>query len=131
MIPHINSYETMKTQTKLALAAILLTTTVAAHADWVNGYYRGSGTYVAPHYRTSANGSVYDNLSYRGYPSQQPGYLAPHSYGSTRVVPYSFSGTSTSYGNTTYHNYRSSYGGSLSGKTTTFGNTSFTTLQGR
>ena len=38
----------MKTLTKLALAAVLLTTTVAARADWVNGYYRSSGTYVAP-----------------------------------------------------------------------------------
>ena len=71
----------MKTLTKLALAAVLLTTTVAARADWVNGYYRSSGTHVAPYYRTPANGIPYDNLSYRGYPSQQPGYVSPRSYG--------------------------------------------------
>ena len=121
----------MKALTKLALAAVLLATATAARADWVSGHYRSSGTYVAPHYRTPANATPYDNLSYRGYPSQQPGYLAPHRHGSTPVTPYNLSGTSTSYGNTTYHNYRSSSGGSLSGTTTHFGNNSFTTLHSR
>ena len=71
----------MKNLTKLALAAVLLTTAVAANAQIVNGYFRNNGTYVAPHYRTPANGTPYDNLSYRGYPSQQPGYVSPRSYG--------------------------------------------------
>ena len=31
------------------------------------GYYRSNGTYVAPHVRTAPNGTVTDNLSYRGY----------------------------------------------------------------
>ena len=110
----------MKALTKLALAVVLLATATAARADWVSGYYRSSGTYVAPYYRTPANGTLYDNFSYRGYPSQQPGYVSPRSY----------SGTSTSYGNTTYHNYRSSYGGSLSGTTTRYGKNSYTTLKG-
>ena len=122
----------MKTLTKLALTAVLLTTAVAAQAQWVNGYTRSSGTYVTPYYRTPANGSVYDNLSYRGYPSQQPGYVSPRSYGSGScyTAPSTFSGTSTSYGNTTYHSYRSSYGGSLSGTTTRYGNSSYTSLAG-
>ena len=120
----------MKALTKLALAAVLLATATAARADWVSGYSRSSGTYVAPHYRSLANGTPYDNLSYRGYPSQQPGYLSPHRYGSTPVTPYNLSGTSTSYGNTTYHNYRSSYGDSLSGTTTRYGNSSYTSLYG-
>ena len=47
----------------------------------VSGYYRSSGTYVAPHLRTAPNDTVTDNLSYRGYPSQQPGYVSPRSYG--------------------------------------------------
>lgn len=55
----------MKALTKLVLAALILTTTVAAQADWVRGYVRSNGTYVAPHYRTPANGTPYDNLSYR------------------------------------------------------------------
>ena len=71
----------MNSLTKLALAAVLLTTAAGAQAQIVNGYFRNNGTYVAPHYRTPANGIVYDNLSYRGYPSQQPGYISPRSYG--------------------------------------------------
>ena len=71
----------MKTLTKLALAAVMLTSAFAAQADWVSGHFRGNGTYVMPYYRTSANGIPYDNLSYRGYPSQQPGYISPRNYG--------------------------------------------------
>jgi hypothetical protein len=33
----------------------------------VHGYYRSTGTYVAPHVRTAPNGIVTDNLSYCGY----------------------------------------------------------------
>lgn len=81
----------MKTLTKLALAVLILTTAVAAQAENVSGYTRSNGTYVAPHYRTPANGTPYDNLSYRGYPSQQPGYVSPSSYGlgssSSRPTP--------------------------------------------
>ena len=71
----------MKTLTKLALAAVLLTTAAAAHAETVRGHFRSNGTYVAPYYRTPANGTPYDNLSYRGYPSQQPGYISPRKSG--------------------------------------------------
>ncbi len=123
----------MNTLTKLALAAVVLTTAAAAPAQTVRGYVRSNGTYVAPHYRTPANGTVYDNQSYRGYPSQQPGYVSPRSYGGcadTYSTPYSVAGSSTRYGNTTYHNYRSSYGGSLSGSTQNYGNSSYTTLYG-
>jgi hypothetical protein len=33
----------------------------------VSGYYRSTGTYVAPYVRTAPNSTVTDNLSYRGY----------------------------------------------------------------
>ena len=33
----------------------------------VRGYYRSSGTYVAPYVRTAPNWTPTDNLSYRGY----------------------------------------------------------------
>jgi len=46
----------------------------------VSGYYRSTGTYVAPHDRTAPNGTVTDNLSYRGYGTSG---LCP----SLRVVP--------------------------------------------
>src|SRR6266404_3348964 len=51
----LNKNKNMKTLSKLALAALFLTTTVAAQADWVSGHFRTSGTYVAPYYRTPAN----------------------------------------------------------------------------
>ncbi len=70
----------MKILNKLALAAVLLSSTLAAQADWVSGHFRSNGTYVAPYYRTPANGTPYDNLSYRGYPSQQPGYISPRTW---------------------------------------------------
>ena len=70
----------MKTLTKLALAVVILATSLAAQAETVRGHFRSNGTYVMPYYRTPANGIPYDNLSYRGYPSQQPGYISPRSY---------------------------------------------------
>ena len=70
----------MKTLTKLALSALMLITAFAAQADWVSGHFRSNGTYVMPYYRTPANGIPYDNLSYRGYPSQQPGYVSPRAW---------------------------------------------------
>jgi hypothetical protein len=33
----------------------------------VDGYFRQNGTYIEPHYRTPANGTITDNLNYRGY----------------------------------------------------------------
>ena len=70
----------MKILNKPALAAVLLSSTLAAQADWVSSHFRSNGTYVAPYYRTPANGTPYDNLSYRGYPSQQPGYISPRTW---------------------------------------------------
>jgi len=67
----------------------------------VRGYYRSTGTYVAPHVRTPANNTVTDNLSYRGYPSQQPGYVSPRSHdldSSCRPTPL------PSYGSYNLHN---------------------------
>jgi hypothetical protein len=81
--------ENMKMLSKLALAAAILASTCAAKAEWVSGYVRSSGTYVQPYYRTPANGVPYDNLSYRGYPSQQPGYISPraNSFGADWTGP--------------------------------------------
>jgi hypothetical protein len=75
----------MNTLAKLSLVAVTLFATATAQAEMVSGYLRQNGTYVAPYYRTQANGTPYDNLSYRGYRSQQPGYVSPSasSYGST------------------------------------------------
>src|SRR5258708_2270011 len=66
----------MKILAKLALTIALLTTAVAAQAEWVSGYVRSNGSYVAPHYRldygcasdSSTYGYVYRN-PYAAYPS--------------------------------------------------------------
>ena len=85
----------MKALTKLALAAVLLITAVAAQAGPVRGYYRSNGTYVAPHYRsdygsslgrsTSSSGYVYRNpyaaspsVGVRGYTRYDGTYVLPH-----------------------------------------------------
>jgi len=83
----------MKHLTRLIVAAVFLTTAFAARAGWVNGYYRSSGTYVAPYYRsgysswrgTSSYGYVYRN-SYAAYPSVSVrGYFRTDG---TYVAPY-------------------------------------------
>jgi hypothetical protein len=78
----------MKTLIKFALAVAIFVTTLAAQAGWVNGYYRSSGTYIAPYYRSdysplgrssrlavASHAYVYRN-PYTAYPSVRVrGYL--------------------------------------------------------
>ena len=85
----------MKTLTKLALAAMMLITTLTAQAGWVSGHYRSSGTYVAPYSRAdpgsvghsygSSSGYVYRNpyaaspsVNVRGYYRSSGTYVAPY-----------------------------------------------------
>ena len=67
----------MKTSGKVVLAVTILTAAFVARAEWISGYVRGNGTYLAPYYRTPADGIPYDNLNNRDYPSQQSGYSSP------------------------------------------------------
>jgi hypothetical protein len=50
----------------LLILSLLLVLTFAVRADHVNGYTTKNGTYVAPHERTSANGTTSDNYSHEG-----------------------------------------------------------------
>jgi hypothetical protein len=85
----------MKILTKLALAAALFATTLAAQAGWVSGYTRSNGTYVQPYYRSdsgslggfssSSRDFVYRNpyaaepsVSVHGYYRSSGTYVAPH-----------------------------------------------------
>jgi hypothetical protein len=91
----------MKTLTKLAVAIAILTSVATTQAETVGGYFRSNGTYVMPYYRTPANGVPYDNLSYRGYPLQQPGYISPSKSGldSSFTLPkYDFGSNPRSHG---------------------------------
>src|SRR6266496_4906391 len=67
--------KSMKTLTKLALTIALLTSAMAAQAEWVSGYVRSNGSYVAPHYR-SDYGSSAGNSSY-GYVYRNPYAASP------------------------------------------------------
>ncbi len=101
----------MKTLTKLALAALLLTSTVAAQADWVQGYFRANGTYVTPHHRTTANGNPYDNLSYRAPSTRLTSPTIMPSYGEFNVTPRTLPSSGQSYGSSGYV-YRNPYAAS-------------------
>jgi hypothetical protein len=69
----------MKTLTKLVLAAVMFATTFAAQAGWVSGYYRSSGTYVAPYYR-SDYGSLVGYSGYSGYSASSRNYVYRNPY---------------------------------------------------
>jgi hypothetical protein len=88
----------MKTLIKFALAAAILATTFAAQAGWVSGYYRSSGTFVAPYYRADY-GSLVGSSRYSGashnyvYRNPYAAYPSVHVNGytrtdGTRVLPY-------------------------------------------
>ena len=38
----------------------------SSSSHYVRGYTRSNGTYVAPHYRTNRNSTMYDNYSTKG-----------------------------------------------------------------
>jgi hypothetical protein len=77
----------------------------AAAADWVRGYYRSSGTYVQPHYRSHADGNFYNNWS--THPNVNP-YTGQTG---TRRTPSYGTGHSSAYG-LGYPSYRSNYSAS-------------------
>lgn len=86
-----------KTLAIAAIAAAALSS--SAFADqYVNGYVRSDGTYVAPHYQTSPNNTKLDNYSTRGNVNPytgQPGYTNPYAttpklYQAPKPAPYEY-----------------------------------------
>ena len=130
----------MKILTKFALAAAMLACAgLTATAQWGSGY-RYSTTTAYSHSGYSAYTQSYSS-SYTTY-SYTPSYAS--SYTTYSYTPsyrygsgcggysgsYSIYGSSTRIGGTTFHNYYSSDGGSLSGTTTSIGNAAYTSLCG-
>lgn len=67
-------------------AAFLAGATEASADQYVNGYMRGDGTYVQPHYRSSPDGSTFNNYSTRGNTNPytgERGYKDPFSSSSS------------------------------------------------
>jgi len=64
----------------MLVAALLIVSLlpIAALADeYVRGYYRRDGTYVAPHYRSSPDSNPYNNFSFPGNTNPYTGKTAP------------------------------------------------------
>ena len=74
---------------KLIVLMIVLFSSSAIADEYVNGYTRNNGAYVAPHYRSSPDGSTYNNYSTQGNTNPytgQAGTVAP-SYGMQPIQP--------------------------------------------
>lgn len=89
----------------LGLAALALSATASAQT-YVHGYTKKDGTYVAPHYRSTADGNPYNNWSTKGnvnpYTGQagtkDPNSSSNGSYGSYSS-PYSSSSSNSNSNN--------------------------------
>ena len=86
--------------------------------SYASSYTYANARYTA--YTPSSATYTYSSTTYPSYGSSC--YSYPSSY--------SVYGSSTQIGGTTFHNYSSSYGGNLSGTTATYGNTTYTSLYG-
>lgn len=77
----------------LGLAISLYPKPAAAYSR-VSGYYRSSGTYIQPYYRSTPNAYKWDNYSYKSYqPRYNSSYYFPtKNYSSSWYTPdYSYS----------------------------------------
>src|SRR5580700_1098463 len=71
------------------LVFVVVTWNIPAFAaQYVHGYTRSNGTYVRPYYRSSPNGTVTDNYSYRGNINPYTGAVGTNGYIHDRTSPY-------------------------------------------
>lgn len=74
---------------RMFLAAAVSLISMAASADeYVNGYTRSNGTYVQGYYRSSPNGTVQDNYSYKGNSNPYTGQSGTNYYRHDTTSPY-------------------------------------------
>jgi hypothetical protein len=52
------------TSSLIVAASILAIGNTASASVSVNGYFKSNGTYVAPHFRTAPDNSLFNNYSY-------------------------------------------------------------------
>jgi hypothetical protein len=78
---------------------------VASAGDYVSGYSRSNGTYVAPHYKTSPNSTVQDNYSYRGNTNPYTGSTGSNYYRSAPSSAYYGGSSASSYSNSSGYRY--------------------------
>jgi hypothetical protein len=71
------------------LTCLVISWTIPAFAgQHVNGYTRSNGTYVRPYYRSSPNGTVTDNFSYKGNVNPYTGAVGTNRYIHDKTSPY-------------------------------------------
>ena len=71
------------------LACLVISWNIPAFADqYVHGYTRSNGTYVRPYYRSSPNGTVTDNFSYKGNVNPYTGAVGTNRYIHDKTSPY-------------------------------------------
>src|ERR1700726_1312519 len=71
------------------LACFVVAWNIPAFADqFVHGYMRSNGTSVRPYYRSSPNGTVTDNFSYRGNFNPYTGAVGTNRYIHDKTSPY-------------------------------------------
>lgn len=109
----------------IGLILILIGLTTYSYASvYVKGYTKSNGTYVAPHYRSDPNGSLYDNYSYPGNTNPYTGKTASGNqdtylnnyYNSSYIPSYGSSYVPSSYVPTYTSSVTNVYGGyTLSG----------------
>jgi hypothetical protein len=75
----------------IGLAALAMTAPAPAQT-YVHGYTKKDGTYVAPHYRSNADGNVYNNWSTKGNVNPYTGQAGTKN-------PYSSSNSTYGYSN--------------------------------
>ena|SRR5438132_78001 len=71
------------------LACFVVFGNVSAFANqYVHSYTRSNGTYVRPYYRSSPNGTVRDNFSYKGNLNPYTGAIGTNHYIHDKTSPY-------------------------------------------
>ena len=97
-------------------------------STYVSGYIKSNGTYVAGHYRTCPDRSVYNNYSYPGNYNPNTGRISSGSrssytklYSSSYSSPRSYSSNRSSYGSSYSSGYGSKSRSSLGGFFSRFG----------
>jgi hypothetical protein len=82
----------------LGIAALALSATASAQV-YVHGYTKKDGTYVAPHYRSNADGNPYNNWSTKGNVNPYTGHAGTKNPYSSYSNSNSAYGYSNSYSN--------------------------------
>lgn len=92
----------------IGLSFFVLSTTIAVAQVSVDGYTRSDGTYVQPHTRSSPNGTVRDNYSYKGNRNPYTGQTGTNRYPNNPTSEYyegPSSNSTPSYGNSGNYGY--------------------------